>query len=96
MKGNTDRALRIFSQKIAPIPNWRNTLSKLWSRNKPVPANKNLKNTINPLNFNSGDIVTLEKSLLNNELINNEKQNINLIKEKNEKQISKTEIKKGH
>ena len=77
MKGNTVRALRIFSQKIAPLPNWRNSFSKWWSRSKPIPANKNLKNTINPLNFNSGDIVTLEKSLVNNELINNEKQNIN-------------------
>ena len=94
LKGNTDRALRIFSQKIAPLPNWRNSFSKWWSKSKPLPANKNLTNTIKPLNFNSGDIVTLEKSLVNNELINNEKQNINLVKEKNEKQISKTEIKK--
>jgi len=58
--GDFDKAWRRFSKKIAPLPTWRNWISKLWGGDDfvtPIP-----KSTIEKkIGFNQGDIVDAEK-----------------------------------
>jgi len=55
-KGNTDKALQIFSERIAPLPTWRKWIGKLFPGEEirfPVKEGK----VSNKLKFNKGDIV---------------------------------------
>ena len=59
--GNTDRAIRILSDKLAPFPNWRKTFARLF-----LSPNKNLNmsgsgSTGNEIKFAMGGIVTRKK-----------------------------------
>jgi SAM-dependent methyltransferase len=55
-KGNTDKALQIFSERIAPLPTWRKWIGKLFPGEEirfPVKEGK----VSNKLKFSKGDIV---------------------------------------
>ena len=84
LKGDGAGAWREFSQRLAPIPNWRRLIGKILNRQK-VQGNIGTSGNLNYLLRNKGDLITKELSLVNDELKNNEKQNIDLIKEKKEK-----------
>ena len=55
-KGNTDKALQIFSERIAPLPTWRRWIGKLFSDSEFITPVKT-KDFKNRLKFNKGDIV---------------------------------------
>ena len=92
--GDFEKALRKFSQDIAPFPEWQNWIKTLWGRETirdtvPIKGGK-----LSPLKLQTGDIATLGLANINNQLVENEKQEIDLVKEKSEPQLSKAEIKK--
>ena len=55
-KGNTDKALQIFSERIAPLPTWRRWIGKLFPDSEFIVPVKT-KDFKNRLKFNKGDIV---------------------------------------
>ena len=66
--GNTDRAIRILSERLAPFPNWRRTFARLFlspNRNLKIQGSGNLGNEIKfsmggmvvRKNFKKGDVV---------------------------------------
>tara|TARA_E500000318_G_scaffold20738_3_gene21271 strand:+ start:1726 stop:6045 length:4320 start_codon:yes stop_codon:yes gene_type:complete len=91
-KGEFDKAYRTFWQKIAPIPNWRNRIKKILNQGK-VQGVTPITGDLSPIQRNVGGSITTELALINDELKKNEEQDIDLIKEKNEKQLPKSEIK---
>ena len=90
--GDFEGALRQTSSKLAPLPNWRNWVSKLWGRGTVKGDIPIKRKKINPLKLSTGDIATVGMSALNNQLKENENQNINLVSEKSEKQAPVKEI----
>jgi len=90
--GDFEGALRQTSSKLAPLPNWRNWVSKLWGRGTVKGDIPIKRKKINPLKLSTGDIATVGMSALNNQLKENENQNINLVSEKKEKQLPKKEV----
>ena len=55
-KGNNDKALQIFSERIAPLPTWRRWIMKLFPDKDFITPVKQ-KDFKNRLKFNKGDIV---------------------------------------
>jgi hypothetical protein len=55
-KGNNDKALQIFSERIAPLPTWRKWIMKLFPDSEIITPVKQ-KDFKNRLQFNKGDIV---------------------------------------
>lgn len=92
-KGDLDKAIRTFSSKLAPIPNWRNQIKKIFTKGK-VQGVTPITGNLSPIQRNIGGSITKELSLVNDELKTNEEQNIDLVKEKSEKQLPKSDIKK--
>ena len=67
-KGNTDKALQIFSERIAPLPTWRRWISKLFPGENikfPVKEGK----ISNKLKFSKGDIVDANDGFDNNAIV---------------------------
>ena len=90
--GDFDKALKKFSKDIAPFPEWRNWISKLWGA-KTVRGDMPIKGRkLTPLKLSTGDIATVGMSGLNTELKQNEEQEIDLVSEKSEKQAPVKEI----
>ncbi len=90
--GDFDKALKKFSKDIAPFPEWRNWISKLWGAetvrgDMPIKGRK-----LTPLKLSTGDIATVGMSGLNSELKQNEEQELDLVSEKSEKQTPVKEI----
>ena len=90
--GDFDKALRKFNSDIAPFPNWRNLIGQLWGRETQKGNLKIKSNKLSPLKLATGQIATIGMSALNNELVENEKQNLNLMEEKKEVQAPVKEI----
>ena len=57
IKGDTDKALQIFSEKIAPLPTWRSWIRKLFPDSEFSTSETIQKPINNRLKFNEGDIV---------------------------------------
>jgi uncharacterized FlgJ-related protein len=55
-KGNSDKALQIFSERIAPLPTWRRWIGKLFPDSELITPVKET-DFKNRLQFNKGDIV---------------------------------------
>ena len=55
-KGNNDKALQIFSERLAPLPTWRKWIMKLFPDSEIITPVKQ-KDFKNRLQFNKGDIV---------------------------------------
>jgi len=92
LKGEFDKAWRTFSSKLAPVPDWRTTIKRIFNKGK-VQGSVPISGNLSPIQRNIGGSITTELALINDELKKNEEQDIDLVKEKNEKQISKSEIK---
>ena len=87
VKGEYDKASRIFWQKLAPLPEWREQIGKIFGQpaeSEYVPIKKR---KLTPLKFATGDLVSVEQLLINDELNQNENQEINLVEEKKQKQL---------
>jgi len=93
LKGEFDKAWRTFSSKLAPVPDWRATIKRIFNKGK-VQGVVPISGDLSPIQRNIGGSITTELALINDELKKNEEQDIDLVKEKNEKQIPKSEIKK--
>ena len=89
--GDFDKASRKFNQDIAPFPNWRNWISKLWT-DKGDSSMIPIKGKLTPLKFSTGKLATIGMSTLNDELTKNENQEIDLVTEKKETQLPKQEV----
>ena len=67
IKGDTDKALQIFSEKIAPLPTWRRWIGKLFPDSEFSTSETIEKPIDNRLKFNEGDIVDANDGFSNDD-----------------------------
>ena len=69
IKGDTDKALQIFSEKIAPLPTWRKWIGKLFPDSEFSTSETIEKPINNRLKFNEGDIVYANDGFSNDSIV---------------------------
>jgi hypothetical protein len=69
IKGDTDKALQIFSEKIAPLPTWRKWIGKLFPDSEFSTSEIIEKPIDNRLKFNEGDIVDANDGFNNDNIV---------------------------
>ena len=69
IKGDTDKALQIFSEKIAPLPTWRKWIRKLFPDSEFSTSETIEKPINNRLKFNEGDIVDANDDFNNDNVL---------------------------
>jgi len=62
-KGNTDKAMEIFSEKIAPLPTWRNWIMKLFPETDFTTPIKDIQ-AGDRLKFATGDVVDVDNPMV--------------------------------